>query len=111
MKGNENVEKVYEYIQSYWKENAASPTVREICSSTDIKSTSTVHNIIRKLIAAGRIEPFEPGSPRMCTPVISSSDTIRFCPFCGSTKCPRIEAKEYKCGDCGSIFIVMKREV
>lgn len=43
-------------IRSYVEENKISPTVREICSISGLKSTSTVHGYFKKLEKHGYIE-------------------------------------------------------
>lgn len=51
---SENQAKVYRFIVS--RMNSIPPTVREICSETGIKSTSTVHAILTRLEKEGYIE-------------------------------------------------------
>ena len=52
---NETEKKVYEYISDSI-ENGYPPTVREICSQMDFKSTSTAHRYINSLAMKGLIE-------------------------------------------------------
>lgn len=47
--------KVYEYIVRYFEKNMCSPSIREICDNTGIKSTSTVFVKIRELEEEGLI--------------------------------------------------------
>lgn len=50
----DSVKVVYEYLKSF--DGAFSPTVREICNATGIKSTSTVHRAIGILTEQGLIQ-------------------------------------------------------
>lgn len=47
---------ILEFLKEYINENSFPPTVREICSGLNIKSTSTVHTNLKKLTDAGRIK-------------------------------------------------------
>lgn len=53
-----NKDKVLEHIKRHVKTNGFPPSVREICAACDIKSTSTVHLYIEKLIEEGHLEKF-----------------------------------------------------
>ncbi len=46
---------VYDYVFNYIKENGYAPAVRDIMAGLDIKSTSTVHAHLKRLVEAGRI--------------------------------------------------------
>lgn len=46
---------VYNYVFEYIKENGYAPAVRDIMAGLDIKSTSTVHAHLKRLVQAGRI--------------------------------------------------------
>lgn len=46
---------VYEYINECLKKNGYAPSVRDICAATGIKSTSSVHEYLRKLETKGYI--------------------------------------------------------
>jgi repressor LexA len=50
-------------LQHYVKEHGFSPTVRELCQITGIKSTSTIKGYIDRLVEKGVIEK-EDGKPR-----------------------------------------------
>lgn len=50
-------------INKYIEKEGISPTVREICDITGLKSTSTVHEHIKKLERQGYIHMIK-GSPR-----------------------------------------------
>lgn len=49
------LEKVLELINSYVDENGFPPSLREICSALNIRSTATVHYYLQKLIETGQI--------------------------------------------------------
>lgn len=50
-------------IENFTKENGYPPTIRELCNLSGIKSTSTVHNNIKKLTKEGYIVN-DPTKPR-----------------------------------------------
>lgn len=52
---SDNELKVVYYIQDYMEDNGFSPTIREICSETGIRSTSTVHQLLTQLKDRGLI--------------------------------------------------------
>jgi len=57
--------KVYEAIILYFKQHGYSPSVRELCDMTNIKSTATVQQQIRFMIELGVLETdCNPGTPR-----------------------------------------------
>lgn len=60
---NETLELVYSYIVSYVKKEGYPPSVREICQGVGIRSTSTVHAHLRRLMDEGKIE-YTPGKRR-----------------------------------------------
>ncbi len=55
---NEKAMNIYQFIKDSI-ENGYPPTVREICSALDIKSTSTVHKYINLLVEEGYIEKMD----------------------------------------------------
>lgn len=60
--GTKTLEKqnaVYNYIVSYVERNGYTPTVREMCSGTGIKSTSTIHFLLINLSNQGLIRVSE----------------------------------------------------
>ena len=59
---NEKAMHIYEYIRTRIDSGYA-PTVREICSALDIKSTSTAHRYIKMLVDAGLLDKMD-GSNR-----------------------------------------------
>lgn len=64
MKENNKI-RVYMYIKNYISEHGYPPSTREIAAGVNIKSTSSVHYILKELIEEGRIETdAEPGAPR-----------------------------------------------
>ena len=48
-------EEILEFLRQFTQENGYAPSVREICTSTGIKSTSTVHAILNALEDGGYI--------------------------------------------------------
>lgn len=46
---------IYQYIKKQIKINSIPPTIREICSATDLSSTATVHMYLEKLESKGYI--------------------------------------------------------
>ena len=62
-KSNKSIERVYNYVRNYIHENAMSPSVRDICIGSGLKSTSSVHTYLKKLDAMGKIE-YRPGMRR-----------------------------------------------
>ncbi|MCQ2534982.1 MAG: transcriptional repressor LexA [Clostridia bacterium] len=62
-KGNNTVERVYEYVRKYIHDNGMSPSVRDICLGVGLKSTSSVHTYLKKLDEIGKIE-YRPGLRR-----------------------------------------------
>lgn len=54
-KGDERLEKIYNYILKFIDENGFPPSVREIAAEFDIKSTSTVQYYMDKLKTSGQI--------------------------------------------------------
>lgn len=50
-------------INNYIEKEGISPTVRELCDITGIKSTSTIHGYIKRLQNQGYIDMIK-GSPR-----------------------------------------------
>lgn len=47
---------VYQYIVDYINDNGFPPSVRDICKGVGVKSTSTVHNHLKRLVESGKIE-------------------------------------------------------
>ena len=62
-KSNKSIERVYNYVRNYIHDNAMSPSVRDICVGSGLKSTSSVHTYLKKLDAMGKIE-YRPGMRR-----------------------------------------------
>lgn len=58
-------DEIYDFIVSYMKEHGYSPCVREICQGVGLKSTSSIHEHLKKMYDAGMLETdTEDGSPR-----------------------------------------------
>ena len=47
---------IYNIIMLYIAQNGYSPTVRELCKISGLRSTSTVHNRLKKLESLGKIQ-------------------------------------------------------
>lgn len=62
-KGNNSVERVYDFVRKYIHDNGMSPSVRDICVGVGLKSTSSVHTYLKKLDEIGMIE-YRPGLRR-----------------------------------------------
>ena len=60
---NKTKEKVYSFILKYIKKYGYAPTVRDIAEGIGLKSTSSVHNHLKKLQEDGKIE-MHGNSPR-----------------------------------------------
>lgn len=73
-KSNKSIERVYNYVRNYIHENAMSPSVRDICTGSGLKSTSSVHTYLKKLDAMGKIE-YRPGMRRAI--IIKDTDSSR----------------------------------
>lgn len=57
---------VYEYISECLEKNGFAPSVRDICAEVGIKSTSSVHEYLRKLEAKGYIRKSSGKSRALC---------------------------------------------
>lgn len=55
---NDKARSIYEYIRARLDEGYA-PTVREICTALDIRSTSTVHRYINALVEEGLLDKMD----------------------------------------------------
>ena len=71
----ETQQAVYDYIVEYISENAYSPSIREICSGVGLKSTSTVHNHLRRLSEDGLIQFLEGKRRTIRVPALESADS------------------------------------
>lgn len=60
---------IYEYIEAYRAENGWSPSVREMCRATGIKSTSTMYQRIRVMESCGMVRTGGRGSSRTIVPI------------------------------------------
>lgn len=49
-------QEMYNIIMLYIAQNGFSPTIRELCTMTGLKSTSSVHNRLKKLENLGKIQ-------------------------------------------------------
>lgn len=57
-------EKVYNAVVTYIQEHQYPPSVRELCDMTGLRSTSTIHSHIQRLIREGRLETDNECAPR-----------------------------------------------
>lgn len=64
--GTENRKKIYDYIVKYMTNNGYSPSVRDICQGTNLKSTSTVYRHLLKLEQMGKIHMQEKKTRTIC---------------------------------------------
>lgn len=55
MRQNDKINQVLEFIQSFIGDNGYAPTVREVCSNCNIKSTATAYQYMNKLSEQGLI--------------------------------------------------------
>ena len=71
-------QKILIYMKEEIKTKGYPPTVREICSALNIKSTSTVHKDIESLVAQGflRKDPSKPRALMVVNRDIQNSETI-----------------------------------
>ncbi len=67
-KSEKRQQDILDFMKKTIVEKGYSPTVREICTALDIKSTSTVHNDIKVLEIAGLVRK-DPSKPRTVLPV------------------------------------------
>lgn len=70
----EREQKILDYMRKEIREKGYPPTVREICSALDIKSTSTAHKDIASLVKKGCIKK-DPSKPRALMLVDNGQDT------------------------------------
>lgn len=66
-------QKILDYMKAEIKQKGYPPTVREICSALDIKSTSTAHKDIANLVKQGYIKK-DPSKPRALMIVDNGED-------------------------------------
>ena len=57
-------ERVYNFLVDYIEKNGFAPSIREICTGTNLKSTSSVRSHLVKLEDEGRIQMKRSYSPR-----------------------------------------------
>lgn len=68
-------QKILDYMRKEIREKGYPPTVREICSALDIKSTSTAHKDIASLVSKGYIKK-DPSKPRALMLVDNGQDPV-----------------------------------
>ena len=67
-KRENKIESVYGYIEKYYRDNGFSPSVREICAATGIKSTASAYDYIQTLSRKGLLTKSS-GKNRALSPV------------------------------------------
>lgn len=55
---------VYNVVVTYIQEHQYPPSVRELCELTGLRSTSTIHSHIQRLLRDGRLEIDKECAPR-----------------------------------------------
>ena len=73
---------VYDYILEAIRRDGFAPSVRDICTALDMKSTSTVHHYIRRLEEKGYIQK-ESGKSRTLRVEKAENDTADHIPVLG----------------------------
>ena len=63
---DDTVNRIYNFIVSYIREEGFPPAVRDICAGVGIRSTSTIHGHLKRLQDAGRID-YSAGKRRAIT--------------------------------------------
>lgn len=81
-KGDKRLQEIYQYIQSFIDENNFPPSVREIAKEFSIKSTSTVHYYLEKLIDMGLI--CQEGNKKRAVTVNKSRSKSNYVPLVGN---------------------------
>lgn len=79
----EREEKILNYMKSVIRQKGYPPTVREICSALNIKSTSTAHKDIDNLVKKGYIAK-DPSKPRALMVLDTREDLIAEEPSTGN---------------------------
>lgn len=82
-KGDERLAEIYNYLQQFTAENGYPPSVREIGSHFDIRSTATVQYYLEKLRKNGQISP---ANKRKRSIVINGKNRVQpnFVPLVGN---------------------------
>ncbi|MBN1892814.1 MAG: transcriptional repressor LexA [Clostridiales bacterium] len=80
---NQTVETVYKYIVDFIRSEGYPPSVREICSGVGIKSTSTIHSHLKRLVEMNRIE-YTPGKRRAIIVPDLQQENVTHLPVLGS---------------------------
>ena len=73
----EREQKILDYMKEEIREKGYPPTVREICAALGIKSTSTAHKDIAKLVEKGYIRK-DPSKPRALMVVADPKEKSRY---------------------------------
>lgn len=63
---DDTVNRIYDFIVNYIREEGYPPAVRDICAGVGVRSTSTIHGHLKRLQQAGRID-YSTGKRRAIT--------------------------------------------
>jgi len=77
------VESIYTYIVDFIRSEGYPPSVREICGGVGIKSTSTIHAHLKRLVEMNRIE-YTPGKRRAIIVSDLQKENITHLPVLGA---------------------------
>lgn len=80
---DQTVEAVYTYIVDFIRKEGYPPSVREICLGVGIKSTSTIHAHLKRLVEMNRIE-YTPGKRRAIIVPDLIQENVTHLPVLGS---------------------------
>ena len=75
---SDKLNSVYKFTSDYINDNGFPPSVREICSKLNIKSTATAYSYIEKLRKKGLIDksPMKKRALKLSRPVLSNQGQI-----------------------------------
>jgi len=79
---NDNLNKVYNFINEFTENNGYAPTVRDICAGAKIKSTASVYLYINKLIENGMID--KAGNKRRALSTKKAKTGVKMVPVVGN---------------------------
>lgn len=81
-KGDKRVQDIYEYITAFIDANGFPPSIREIAKEFSIKSTSTVHYYLEKLVSLGLIN--QDASRKRAVTINKSRSKSNYIPLIGN---------------------------
>jgi repressor LexA len=93
--------RVIEIIKNFTSEKGYPPSVREICASLGLKSTSTVHGYLDRLEKRGFIkrDPSRPRAIQMMPDTLDKSEKVYSLPLVGSVKAGQLSFAEQNIED------------